>query len=164
TRSLFGNDFKWGVSVSAYQIEGAYDVDDKHLSIWDVFTNRKGYKGHNGNIACDFYNNYRNDLLLLKSLNVPNFRFSLSWPRIFAATGSHNTKGIDYYNRLIDTCLEFGIEPWVTLYHWDLPHYLEERGGWTNRDIVGRFETYAEQCARLFGDRVKFWMVLNEPL
>jgi len=164
TKSNFGNNFKWGVSVSAYQIEGAYDADEKHLSIWDVFTNRKGYKGHNGNIACDFYNNYRNDLLLLKSLNVPNFRFSLSWPRIFSTTGSYNTKGIDYYNRLIDCCLEYGIEPWVTLYHWDLPHYLEEKGGWTNRDIVGRFEAYTEFCARLFGDRIKHWMVLNEPL
>src|SRR5580658_1596719 len=89
-RSVLGNDFKWGVSVSAYQIEGAYDVDDKSPSIWDVFTNRRGYKGHNGNVACDFYNNYRSDLQLLKSLNVPNFRFSLAWPRIFPAAGSYN--------------------------------------------------------------------------
>ena len=164
SRTVFGNNFKWGVSVSAYQIEGAHDVDEKSLSIWDVFTNRKGYKGHNGNIACDFYNNYQSDLLLLKSLNIPNFRFSLSWPRIFSATGSCNTKGTDYYNKLIDYCLELGIEPWVTLYHWDLPHYLEEKGGWTNRDVVGRFEAYVEFCARTFGDRVKRWMVLNEPL
>ncbi len=163
-RNAFGNDFKWGVSVSAYQIEGAYDADDKSLSIWDVFTNRKGYKGHNGNVACDFYNNYRSDLQLLKSLNVPNFRFSLAWPRIFPAAGSYNSKGADYYNRIIDHCLELGIEPWVTLYHWDLPHYLEEKGGWANRDVVGRFEEYAERCARQFGDRVKHWMVLNEPL
>jgi len=163
-RSVLGNDFKWGVSVSAYQIEGAHDADDKSPSIWDMFTNRKGYKGHNGNVACDFYNNYRSDLQLLKSLNVPNFRFSLAWPRIFPASGSYNSKGTDYYNRIIDYCLELGIEPWVTLYHWDLPHYMEEKGGWTNRDVVGHFENYAEVCARQFGDRVKHWMVLNEPL
>ena len=163
----FGPNFSWGVSASAYQTEGSYTADGKGLSVWDVFSNKKGkiYQGQNGNDACDFYRRFEEDLLLMKSLNIPNFRFSLSWPRILpSGTGEVNQKGIDFYNRLINSCLELGIEPWVTLYHWDLPNELEKKGGWTNRNIIHWFREYAGLCAREFGDRVKHWMVLNEPL
>lgn len=165
-RASFGQTFKWGVSTAAFQIEGAHDTDGKGLSIWDVFSSQKGkIKGrHNAFNACNFYHLYRSDIDLIRSLNIPNFRFSLSWPRIMP-TGRKplNQNGIDYYNRLIDYLLECGIEPWVTLYHWDLPHELELRGGWTNRDIISWFEDYTGVCAKYFGDRVKNWMVMNEP-
>ncbi|GAL84787.1 beta-galactosidase [Sporocytophaga myxococcoides] len=166
-RRDFGEEFCWGVAVSAYQIEGAHDAEGKGHSIWDIFTNKKGnvLNEHTGNTACDFYNRYSEDISLLKLLNIPNFRFSLSWPRILPSGHFYvNRKGIDYYDRLIDCCLSQGIEPWVTLYHWDLPHELELMGGWTNRDILYWFGDYAELCAKHFGDRVKKWMVLNEPM
>lgn len=161
-------DFVWGVSSSAYQTEGAHDWDGKGPSIWDEFTNKKSRKirnRENANIACDFYNLYRTDLQILKSLNISNYRFSISWPRIKPnGTGKINYKGLDFYNRLIDECLELGIVPWVTLYHWDLPHELEKKGGWVNRDVLSWMEEYVEVCAHAFGDRVKNWMVLNEPM
>jgi beta-glucosidase len=163
----FGEDFKWGVSVSAYQIEGAHLSDGKGHSIWDIFSNKKGnvLSEHNGNTACDFYNNFSSDIELLHSLHIPNFRFSLSWPRILpSGHWPPNSKGLDFYDRLIDACLDKGIEPWITLYHWDLPYEIEKKGGWTNRDIVAWFSEYAEVCVKKFGDRVKYWMVLNEPM
>ncbi|MBX7094890.1 MAG: family 1 glycosylhydrolase, partial [Flavobacteriales bacterium] len=117
------------------------------------------------NDSVKFYHHYREDLALMRSMHIRNFRFSLSWPRIIPhGTGKINVNGIDFYNRLIDQCLEMGIEPWVTLYHWDLPHHLELKGGWTNRDIIHWFADYAETCASHFGDRIKKWMVLNEPM
>lgn len=165
-KSLFGRDFKWGVSTAAFQIEGSHDTDGKGLSIWDTFTARKGAikGGHHARIACDFYNSYKNDIHLIRELHIPNFRFSLSWPRILPS-GLHpvNTAGIDYYDRVIDYLLECGISPWVTLYHWDLPHALETKGGWTNRDSISWFSDYTALCAGKFGDRVKNWMVMNEP-
>lgn len=163
----FGSEFVWGVSTAAYQIEGAFDVDGKGLSIWDSFTDRKGkiFRSQNAKHACDFYNNYEYDLALMRHLNIANFRFSISWPRLLpGGVGKPNPKGIDFYNRIIDKCLELGIEPWVTLYHWDLPQALEKRGGWTNREIIGWFKDYVALCVTQFGDRVKNWMVLNEPL
>jgi beta-glucosidase len=165
-KQLFGEDFTWGVSTAALQIEGAHDADGKGESIWDVFSSKKGkiLNGDHHHTACDFYNRYQNDIDLIKQLNIPNFRFSISWPRIFPdGTGEVNQAGIDYYNRVIDYCLELGIEPWVTIYHWDLPHALELKGGWTNRAIVDWFTIYVAQCAKSFGDRVKHWMVMNEP-
>ncbi|AWH84662.1 beta-glucosidase [Flavobacterium album] len=167
SRDQFGESFKWGVSTAAYQIEGGHDTDEKGLSIWDIFTAKSGSiaNGHNANIACDFYNRYPEDIALVKELNIPNLRFSLSWPRIMPeGTGKVNQKGIDFYNRVIDSCLENGIEPWITLYHWDLPHELEMKGGWVNRDIISWFAEYVEVCAKNFGDRVKHWMVMNEPM
>lgn len=166
-RAAFGDDFIWGVSTSAYQIEGGYDKDGKGASIWDHFTNRKGkvYKNQNANLACDFYGRYKQDLALMQFMNIPNFRFSISWSRIFpTGAGRVNDQGVDYYNELINTCLELGIEPWITLYHWDLPLELEKKGGWTNRNIINWFEDYVSFCIRKFGDRVKNWMILNEPL
>ena len=166
-QEFFGDDFQWGVSSSAAQTEGAYDADGKGLSNWDVFSKKKKkiLNNHTPAVATDFYNRYRDDVSIIHSLNIPNFRFSLAWPRILPeGTGRINQKGIDFYNRLIDACLEKGIEPWVTLYHWDLPHALELKGGWTNRDIINWFEVYTGVCAHAFGDRVKHWMVLNEPM
>ena len=163
----FGPDFKWGVSTAAYQTEGGWDSDGKGKSIWDVFSNTKGktFQGENGNIACDFYRRYTHDIILMAKLGIPNFRFSISWSRIIPnGNGQVNPIGIEFYNRVIDFCLEMGIEPWITLYHWDLPHELEKKGGWTNRDIIGWFGDYVELCTRYFGDRVKHWMILNEPM
>lgn len=166
-RKLFGEDFEWGVSVAAYQIEGAHDIDGKGKSIWDVFTTKKGKirDGQHGNMACGFYHAYADDIALVKQLGIPNFRFSISWSRILP-TGRFpvNQAGIDYYNRIIDDCLDLGIEPWITLYHWDLPQDLELLGGWTNREIIVWFEDYVRLCAQLFGDRVKNWLVMNEPV
>jgi len=165
-RSLFGDDFKWGVSTAAFQIEGAHDADGKGESIWDAFTAKKGkiLGGQHAQIACDFYNNYQEDIALVKQLNIPNFRFSISWTRILpTGTGEVNMAGVDYYNRVIDYCIEQGVEPWVTIYHWDLPQALELMGGWTNRDIIEWFTNYTAVCAKYFGDRVKYWMVMNEP-
>ena len=163
----FGNNFTWGVAASAYQTEGAYLDDNKGLSIWDVFAATPGKIAfnQNANVACNFYNHYMQDLILMHYLNCKNFRFSISWPRIFPeGTGKVNELGLDFYDRLIDFSLEMGIEPWVTLYHWDLPYALEQKGGWTNREMLNWFASYAEVCARKFGDRVKNWMVLNEPM
>ncbi len=162
----FGDDFEWGVATAAYQIEGAYNVDGKGPSIWDEFTSRKGKvkDGHHGQTACNFYHCYKDDIRLIQDLNIPNFRFSISWSRVLPkGIGPINRQGIDFYNRVIDFSLECGITPWLTLYHWDLPLELELKGGWTNRDIVGWFSEYSEICAKSFGDRVKNWMVMNEP-
>lgn len=165
-REDFGDDFAWGVSTAAYQIEGAHDCDSKGLSIWDVFVKKKNkiFQNHHGDTACDFYNRYMDDLYLMHNLNIPNYRFSISWSRILPnGTGEINQKGIDFYNRLIDLSLELGITPWVTLYHWDLPYALELKGGWINRYIKDWFGQYVAICVQYFGDRVKNWMVLNEP-
>ncbi|MDB5141299.1 MAG: beta-glucosidase [Mucilaginibacter sp.] len=165
-KSFFGDDFKWGVSTAAFQIEGASYADGKGESVWDAFTAKKG-KIRNGDIAdiaCDFYNNYKADIDLVKQLNIPNFRFSISWPRILpTGTDSINQAGIDYYNRVIDYCIAQGIEPWVTIYHWDLPQALEVKGGWTNRGVIEWFTSYTAICAKYFGNRVKYWMIMNEP-
>ncbi|KAF2328780.1 GH1 family beta-glucosidase [Flavobacterium ginsenosidimutans] len=165
-KNQFGEDFLWGVSTAAFQIEGAHDSDGKGSSIWDVFTSQKGKikNGHHAITACDFYNSYQDDIDLIRELNIPNFRFSISWPRIMP-TGVHpiNQAGIDYYNKIIDSLLASGIEPWITLYHWDLPHELELKGGWTSRESVSWFKEYVEVCVQYFGDRVKNWMVINEP-
>jgi beta-glucosidase len=162
----FGSDFLWGVATSAYQTEGAYNVDGRGLSVWDRFSHTEGNIKNNqtGDIACDFYHKYPGDINLVKDLNFRAFRFSLSWPRILPSGKTReNQNGIDFYQRVIDECLKQGIEPWITLYHWDLPQDLEDRGGWKNREVVDRFSEYALLCAKTFGDRVKNWMVLNEP-
>ena len=163
----FGRDFKWGVASAAYQIEGAWNADGKGPSIWDTFTHKKGKikNGDTGDVSCDFYHSYASDLTLVKKMNFDVNRFSLSWSRIIPeGTGKVNEAGIDFYNRVIDRCLELGLEPWITLFHWDLPQALEDRGGWTNREIVNWFSEYVDVCTRSFGDRVKNWMVLNEPM
>lgn len=166
-RAAFGDEFKWGVATAAYQIEGAHDAEGKGMSVWDVFSAKKGKvrQNQNGNQACDFFNRYPDDLLLMQSMGIRNFRFSISWARLLPdGIGRVNKAGIDYYNRLIDHCLELEITPWLTLYHWDLPHELEKKGGWASREIIGWFKEYVTLCASSFGDRVKHWMVLNEPM
>lgn len=166
-RAAFGHDFYWGVSTAAYQIEGAHDADGKGSSIWDHFSRKKKkiLNGHHAETACDFYNRYPQDIGLLNQLQIPNYRFSIAWSRIFPrGTGPVNQQGVDYYNRVIDGCLANGIQPWVTLYHWDLPEALQQKGGWTNREILNWFGSYVEFCVKQFGDRVKRWMILNEPM
>ncbi|MEO8416184.1 MAG: GH1 family beta-glucosidase, partial [Ginsengibacter sp.] len=166
-REDFGKDFSWGVSTAAYQVEGGCDKDAKGASIWDVFVKKRGkiFQNHTGDVACDFYNRYAKDISLMADLNIPNYRFSIAWSRIFpGGTGSVNHEGIDFYNRVIDFCLELNITPWVTLYHWDLPHELQKKGGWVNRDIIDWFSEFVTCCVKRFGDRVTNWMVLNEPM
>lgn len=166
-KQLFGDDFAWGVSTAALQIEGAHCHDGKGESIWDVFSRRKGkiFGGHHHYEACDFYNRYKTDIDLIRQLNIPNFRFSISWSRLLPnGTGEVNQAGIDHYNNVIDYCLQQGVEPWITLYHWDLPNALELQGGWTNRAVVDWFTNYVELCAKSFGHKVKHWMVMNEPM
>ncbi len=163
----FGNDFVWGVSTAAYQIEGAHNIHGKGASIWDEFTTKKGttFQGQHAQISCDFYNNFKDDILLMKAMNIKHFRFSFAWSRIIPnGYGAVSQEGIAFYNRVIDFCLECGMTPWVTLYHWDLPQALQEKGGWVNRDVVSWFEQFVTVCAKQFGDRVKHWMVLNEPM
>jgi beta-glucosidase len=165
-RENFGTDFIWGVSSSAPQTEGAWNEDGKGLSVWDYFaTKRKKILNRDTpQIACDFYHRYPKDISIIKSLGIPNFRTSLSWSRILPdGTGKINQKGLDYYHRLFEECKKKGIEPWITLYHWDLPHALQLKGGWKNRDIIHWFEEYASVCSRAFKDSVVNWMVLNEP-
>jgi beta-glucosidase len=165
--SDFGKHFVWGVATAAYQIEGAASADGKGPSIWDEFTHRKGKikNNENGDKACEFYYRYADDLELARKLNIQAFRFSLAWSRIFPeGVGKPNGAGVDFYHRVIDTCLEKGISPWITLYHWDLPLALEKKGGWLNREILNAFNQYCDFCTKTYGDKVKNWMVLNEPM
>lgn len=161
----FGSDFSWGTATAAYQIEGACNEDGRGLSIWDVFSqNGKVKNEENGNVATDFYHRYKEDIQLAKHMNFKVFRFSISWPRIFPeGAGKVNAKGVEFYHNVIDECLKQGLQPWVTLYHWDLPQELQERGGWANREVVEWFTAYTQLCAREYGDKVKHWMVFNEP-
>ncbi len=165
-KNSFPKDFIWGTSTSAYQIEGGWDADGKGESIWDRFAHTPGKiaRGENGDTACDHYHRWQEDLDILKRHNINNYRFSISWPRIFPeGIGSLNQKGVDFYNRLIDGMMQRNITPWTTMYHWDLPQSLQDKGGWTNREIVSWMEEYAHALVRLFGDRVKNWMIINEP-
>ncbi len=163
----FGSEFIWGVSTAAYQVEGGCNTHGKGSSIWDVFVKRRNkiFKNHHGDVACDFYNRYARDISLMADLNIPHYRFSISWSRILPdGIGAINPAGIDFYNRVIDFCLELDITPWITLYHWDLPNELQKKGGWVNRDVIVWFEEFVNICVRNFGDRVKNWIVLNEPM
>lgn len=158
--------FTWGVATSSYQIEGAANAGGRGPSIWDTFSRVPGavINGDSGDVACDHYHRYNEDLDLIKWLGVNAYRFSIAWPRIFPqGAGSPNQAGIDFYDRLIDGALERGITPWPTLYHWDLPQALEDKGGWNSRATSERFAEYAHLMAEKFGDRVKNWTTLNEP-
>jgi beta-glucosidase len=162
----FGNDFLWGVAMAAAQNEGAYDSYGKGVSIWDVYVKRQGKikSSHKHFIASDFYHRYKNDLLLVKALGFKVFRFSISWTRIFPeGTGRINKEGIQFYHRVIDECVALGLIPFVTLYHWDLPHALEKEGGWASHLMLKWFARYVTVCAEEFGDKVKNWIILNEP-
>jgi beta-glucosidase len=162
----FPKNFYWGAATAAYQIEGAWQEDGKGESIWDRFSHTPGKikNGDTGNVACDSYHRWPQDIALLRAMNLNSYRFSISWPRIQpAGSGSANSKGVDYYSRLVDALLDAKIRPFVTLYHWDLPQALEDNGGWPNRDTTSRFADYVELMARALGDRVSDWMLFNEP-
>ena len=158
--------FTLGTGTSAYQIEGAPEADGKGPSIWDTFCRRPGavVGGDHGDVACDHYARWEQDLDLLKGLGIPAYRFSISWPRVQpTGTETEAAAGLDYYDRLVDGLLARGITPWVTLYHWDLPQALQDGGGWASRDIVGQFERFTELVHRRLGDRVNDYITLNEP-
>lgn len=157
--------FLWGISTSCYQIEGAVDEDGRLPSIWDTRCRMAGKiaNGDTADVACDHYHRYPEDVALIRDLGVGAYRFSVAWPRVLPrGRGAVNRKGLDFYDRLVDTVLEAGLEPWVCLYHWDLPQALESLGGWTNRDSAGWFADYATVVAHRFGDRVKRWATFNE--
>jgi beta-glucosidase len=162
----FPQGFFWGTATAAYQIEGAWNEDGKGESIWDRFTHAPGKikNGDRGDVACDSYHRLLEDLALMRAMNLNSYRFSISWPRIQpGGSGAANSRGIDYYSRLVDALLAARIRPLVTLYHWDLPQALEDAGGWPNRDLAGRFADYVQIVARVLGDRVSDWVLFNEP-
>lgn len=164
--SDFGTDFSWGIAVAATQIEGAAELYGKGLSIWDTFSKRSGKikKGHHPAVACDFYHQYQADIAMVKMLGFDVFRFSISWPRLLPlGRGPVNAQGIRFYHDVIDSCLFQGLTPYITLYHWDLPDALEQEGGWTAYSINQAFNDFVSLCAREYGDKVKNWIVLNEP-
>lgn len=161
----FGSDFKWGVAAASYQTEGAWNTDGKGESTWDHFSRKSGKieRGENADVACDFYHRYEEDIELIQSMNFNVFRFSLSWSRILPnGTGEINLAGLDFYHRVINKCLMAGLEPWITIYHWDLPQALEAQGGWTNRKIVDWFSEFVNLVTMEYGEKVKTWMVINE--
>ncbi len=162
----FPPDFLWGVATAAYQIEGAAREDGRTPSIWDRFSHTPGRVegGHTGDVATDHYHYYADDVALMQRLGVRSYRLSVSWPRVQPdGRGPANARGLDFYRRLVDELLQAGIEPWLTLYHWDLPQVLEDRGGWPVRDTAARFAEYADLVHAALGDRVRFWTTLNEP-
>ncbi|GAC1442574.1 MAG: GH1 family beta-glucosidase [Sediminibacterium sp.] len=163
----FGKDFLWGVAMAAAQNEGAYNVDGRGLSIWDSFSRRQGKikGGAKPSDACDFYYRYKDDLVLVKALGFKVFRFSISWSRILPeGIGRVNKEGIAFYHRLIDECLLLGLVPYVTLYHWDLPLELHKNGGWTSHQMLKWFTRFVTVCAEEYGEKVKNWIVMNEPM
>lgn len=165
-RSDFASDFVWGVSTSAYQIEGAAAVDGRVPSIWDTFSARPGKirDGSTGAVACDHYHHWEEDLDLAQSMGLNAYRFSIAWPRIFNGVDAQpNAKGLAFYSRLVDGMLARGLQPWCTLYHWDLPQYIEDQGGWNNRATVDLYLQYVDVITRHLGDRIKHWITHNEP-
>lgn len=162
----FPKDFIWGAATASYQIEGAAFEGGKGDSVWDRFSHEPGkvFGGHNGDVACDHYHRFYEDVALMAQLGVRNYRFSVSWPRILPnGVGAVNEEGVAFYNRLIDALLEKGIRPFMTLFHWDYPSALQARGAWENPDSPHWFEEYVSVCARRFGDRVKDFITFNEP-
>ena len=167
SQDRFPDDFVFGVATSSYQIEGAVDVDGRGPTIWDTFCRTPGkvHEGHTGDVACDHYHRWPEDVALMKALGVRAYRFSIAWSRIFP-TGleeTPNAAGLDFYERLVDGLLEAGIVPWVTLYHWDLPQGLQDRGGWASRETVAAFVRYAEAVGARLGGKVHHFITHNEP-
>ncbi|MEU4712665.1 GH1 family beta-glucosidase [Micromonospora purpureochromogenes] len=162
----FPEGFVWGAATAAYQIEGAVHDDGRGPSIWDTFSRTPGkvFQGHTGDVACDHYHRYADDVALMAELGLGAYRFSVAWPRIQPdGTGPVNPRGLDFYDRLTDALLDRGVDPIVTLYHWDLPQALQDRGGWTNRDTAEHLADYAVAVHNRLGDRVRTWTTLNEP-
>lgn len=163
---IFPDGFLWGVATSAYQIEGAWGEDGRTPSIWDTFSHTPGKtkNGATGDVACDHYHRWPEDVALMAELGIQAYRFSVSWPRILPdGRGRVNQKGLDFYGRLVDTLLEAGITPFVTLYHWELPQVLQDEGGWPERDTADAFAKLADVTSRALGDRVTNWITHNEP-
>ncbi len=166
TITSFPSDFIWGAATASYQIEGAWDEDGKGESIWDRFSHTPGRvaNGDTGDVAADHYHRWREDVALMQEIGLQAYRFSIAWPRLLPqGRGSINQAGLDFYDRLVDGLLEAGIEPFVTLYHWDLPQALQDEGGWPARSTAEAFVAYADLASRTLGDRVRYWMTLNEP-
>lgn len=165
-KAAFPRDFTWGVAASAYQIEGAWNEDGKGESIWDRFSHTPGKvkNGDTGDIACDHYHRYAEDVALMKQLGVKAYRFSISWPRVLPrGKGAVNNAGLDFYKRLVDELLQAGIEPWICLHHWDLPQAMQNEGGWANPISVQYFADYAKLLAQELGGNIKRWTIFNEP-
>ena len=165
TERSFPPEFLFGAATAAYQIEGAAHEGGRRDSIWDAFSRVPGavINADNGDVACDHYHLYRDDVALMKSMGLQTYRFSTSWSRVRPDGGALNPEGVDFYKRLVDELLGADILPWLTLYHWDLPQALQEQGGWTNRDTADRFTEYALDMHDALGDRVNVWTTLNEP-
>jgi beta-glucosidase len=166
TAIQFPTHFLWGAATAAYQIEGAWHEDGKGESIWDRFSHTTGKiaNGDTGDAACDHYRRWRDDIALMREIGLQSYRFSVSWPRVIPnGMGNVNQAGLDFYDRLVDGLLEAGITPFLTLYHWDLPQALQERGGWASRFTATAFVHYADVVSRRLGDRVKHWITHNEP-
>ncbi|MES1167820.1 MAG: family 1 glycosylhydrolase, partial [Oleiharenicola lentus] len=162
----FPSNFTWGAAAAAYQIEGAVAEDGRAPSIWDTHSHQPGriFEGHTGDVACDHYHRWPEDVALMRNLGIQAYRMSISWSRVIPkGTGKPNPKGLAFYDKLFDALLEAGITPWVTLFHWDLPEALQKRGGFQQRDMVEWFGDYAALIARRYGDRVKNFMTINEP-
>lgn len=162
----FKPNFTWGAATAAYQIEGAHDADGKGPSVWDQMAHTPGkvYQGHTGDVACDHYHRYLDDVALMADLGLKGYRFSLSWSRILpSGTGQVNQAGLDFYSRLVDALLDHNIEPWVTLFHWDFPLALYRHGGWLNELSPDWFAEYTSVVVKALGDRVAHWITLNEP-
>ncbi|MBZ0285738.1 MAG: beta-glucosidase [Anaerolineae bacterium] len=162
----FPSDFLWGAATASYQIEGAAQTHGRGECIWTRFSHTPGkvQNGDTGDAACEHYFRYQEDVALMRELGLQAYRFSISWPRVIpAGTGKINTAGLDFYDRLTDELLKAGIQPWATLYHWDLPQVLEDKGGWTNPDVVKQFADYTDLMTRQLGDRIHGWITLNEP-
>ncbi len=162
----FRKDFVWGAAAASYQIEGAWDEDGKGLSVWDTLVRQPGkiWEGNTGDIACDHYHRYREDVALMRQVGLQAYRLSISWPRVLPqGTGSVNKAGLAFYDRLVDELLANGIEPWVTLFHWDYPHDLFQRGGWLHMESPKWFAEYTAVVVDRLSDRVTHWMTINEP-
>lgn len=163
--SDFPKDFIWGTATASYQVEGAHDEDGRIESIWDVFSHTPGkiFEGDTGDAACDHYHRYKEDVQLMADLGIQSYRFSIAWPRIFSGPGQVNPKGLDFYKRLLEELHRYNIKPVATMYHWDLPQWLQENGGWGNRDTVEHFVEYTGTLFSELDDQVPMWITHNEP-
>ncbi|MCD8075859.1 MAG: beta-glucosidase [Lachnospiraceae bacterium] len=159
----FPKDFMWGAASAAYQVEGARDADGKGEGIWDALSYGHVQYNENGDVACDHYHRYREDVALMKQIGLKSYRFSVSWPRVMPEEDVINEKGLDFYSDLVDELLKAGIEPLVTLFHWNLPMWMQEKGGWENEEVAEHFERYAAAVVERLSDRVTWWMTINEP-
>ncbi|GMK42051.1 beta-glucosidase [Paenibacillus sp. CCS19] len=162
----FPEGFKWGAATASYQVEGAYQEGGRGLSIWDTFARTPGkvFMGDNGDVACDMYHKYPEDVKMMADMGIQTYRFSIAWPRIIPdGSGEVNQEGLEFYHRLVDELLKYGIEPMCTLYHWDLPQALQDRGGWDNRETIDHFVRYSETVFESLKGKIKLWATFNEP-